>query len=181
MKENKKDISKNYAKALYDAAVCDALPESVMEDTQKLVDLFSGSSLIKDLKSPLLGTQRQKELLRELSDKLSLSQTTTNFLYVLADNGRLSLLNDILKTYQKIYLKEKNIIEVEVETAVLLDEKQIKTLTKGLNQKLKKEIVLHQKLNEHILGGLILRYLSYEIDDSLLCKIKSVEKIMKGL
>ena len=171
MKENKKDISKNYAKALYDAAVCDTLSDPVMEDTQKLVDLFSNPSLIKDLKSPLLGTQRQKELLRELSDKLSLSQITTNFLYVLADNGRLSFLNDILKAYQKIYLKEKNIIEVEVETAVLLDEKQIKTLTKGLKQKLKKEIVLHQKLNEHILGGLILRYLSYEIDDSLLCKI----------
>ncbi len=181
MKENTRDISKNYAKALYQTATNEALRSEIINDIQKLLDFFKQTNLKKDLTNPILGKSNQKELLTILSRELNLSLIFKNFLCVLADNGRLHLLKSICDAYQKIYLKEKDIIEVEVETAISLTDAQVQTLTKGLTKKLKKEIILHQKLNEQILGGLILRYQSFEIDDSIKGKIQAVEKMMKGL
>lgn len=181
MKENARDISNSYAKALYRSATDESWRDQIMNDVHQLSDMLSHTTLFRDLSSPILGKFKQKELLSELSKQLNLSQITTDFLYVVVDKGRLSFLQKILQAYQKIYLEGKNIVEVEVETAVPLTEHQTKALTKGLTEKLKKEIILHQKLNERILGGLILRYQSYEIDDSLNGKVQAIEKIMKGL
>lgn len=181
MKENTKVIAKNYAKALYDSAQNDDLHEKIISDINTFSDFIQQKDLWHNLSSPILPKSKQKELIKELSHELGFESTTTDFLYVVTDRGRLNILSEIFKAYQKIYLKNKGIVEVEVETAVLLTDTQKETLIKKLKQKWHQEILLHQKLNEQILGGLILHYQSHEIDDSLIGKIKTIEKMMKGL
>lgn len=181
MKENTKDIAKNYAKALYNSAKSNNLHEKIIQDILALSDLIQQKDLWHSLSAPILSKSKQKELIKELSLKLNLESIITDFLYIVTDKGRLNSLEEIFKAYQKIYLKNKGVMEVEVETAVLLTDTQKETLIEKLKQKWHQEILLHQKLNEQILGGLILRYKSYEIDDSLIGKVKTIEKIMKGL
>lgn len=50
-----------------------------------------------------------------------------------------------------------------------------------MKRNLKKDVVISYVLNDNILGGLILRIGSFEIDDSLKNKLKTLENMMKGL
>jgi len=174
-------IAKQYANALYDAALNQNKIKQVCTDVQKLETVLKDETLLKDLNSPLLNQAQKQELIAILSKTLKTNSITTNFLKILADNKHFDVLKTILKSFNDIYLQKNGMLKVLVETAESLSETQEKKLKDGLQKKLKKEIILSYKLNENLLGGLILYYNSVQIDDSIKSKLKTLEQLMKGL
>ena len=90
------------------------------------------------------------------------------------------MFSDIAAEFEHLILTDNKIAQVFIETAQMLSKKQEEKLIKGLRIKLKQDVVLKYKLNENILGGLVLRIDSLQIDDSLAHKIKTFNNIMKG-
>ena len=89
-------------------------------------------------------------------------------------------LQSVLDVFNNRFLDYQGIVKVVIETVQPLTKAQEQILIKGLEKKLKKEVILDYKLNESLLGGLILHIGSIEIDDSVLNKLKTLENMMKG-
>jgi len=173
--------TEQYAKALFEVANEKKSVTKVLKDIKNIQNAVPDKNLLQYLNSPLLKESQKKELIQTFSKLLKLNIITKNFLNVLVKDGHLNDLETILNAFNNINLKKNNMINVFVETAEPLSEIQEKRLKLGLEKKLKKEVILSYKLNENLLGGLILYYDSIQIDDSLEHKLKNIETIMKGL
>ncbi|HCU58764.1 MAG TPA: ATP synthase F1 subunit delta [Alphaproteobacteria bacterium] len=180
-KEPIKNIAKQYALSLFDAAEEQGKIKQVCDDIQKLEVMLKDDVILKDLNSPLIKKAQKNELIALISKTLKLNIITTNLLKVLADNKRFDVLKEIFGAFEDINLKKSGILKVLVETAEPLSATQEKKLKEGLQKKLKKDVILSYKLNENLLGGLILYYDSVQIDDSIKSKLKTMEQMMKGL
>ena len=171
----------NYAEALFKTASDQNNLHAIHEDLKNLREAFRENNLQKELNSPILKESQKKELFNLLDKKFHLKQTKLYFLYILAENSNIDLISQIIDTFDDMVLQKEGFLKVLVETAQELTQAQEKKLKDGLEKKLKKEVILSYKLNENLLGGLILHYQSIQIDDSLKSKLSTLEKLMKGL
>ena len=121
------------------------------------------------------------ELIDMLEKKSGIDQTTIRFLKLLLENNELGLLQDIKAQFDDMILSHNAVQKVVVETAQALTTRQEEKLIRGLRRRLKKDVAVSYVLNENLLGGLILRMGSLEINDSLKNKLETLENIMKGL
>lgn len=180
-KKSLKVTAKKYAEALFDAAKEKQDLTTVFQNLNDLQNVLGDQTLLKNLDSPLLQKEQKKEIISLISKKLQLTDTTTNFLHLLTDDRCFGIFNDILQDFEKMYMQDAGIVQVSVQTVMPLTQTQEKKLKEGLSKKLKKEVVLSYKLNENLLGGLILDYNSTQIDDSVLSKLSAIEELMKGV
>ena len=65
-------------------------------------------------------------------------------------------------------------------TVVPLDKSQEKKLIGKLEAVFHKEIILKYVINPQIIGGLVIRYGTNFIDNSILHKLNALEQLMKG-
>ncbi|MBO4285344.1 MAG: ATP synthase F1 subunit delta [Alphaproteobacteria bacterium] len=179
-KGSKKQIAKNYAKALWQLAETSQKKDRLMKDCHALSSFLNAENRDVVLKNPLLKQEQKKELVADVAKILDLSKTTSCFLQILLENDKLDLLADICALIEKENLKQQDIVSVEVETVQALSKTQEKKLLEGLEKKLRKNVLLSYKINENILGGLVVRYQSFQIDDSLAHKLGTLKQVMKG-
>ena len=71
-------------------------------------------------------------------------------------------------------------MEVEVQSAGALSPAQDKSLTAALEKMLSGKVVVNYQIRPEILGGLIVKFGSSMIDDSICGKLNRLEIMMKG-
>ncbi|MBP5615530.1 MAG: ATP synthase F1 subunit delta [Alphaproteobacteria bacterium] len=169
-------ISETYANALLKAAMDGGVLKNVAKDMSRLIETPNLSLL----SSPFLPQQKQDEVLHLLAQKCGLNEITVSFLRLLINDKVLKYFQDIAKSFDNKYSALSGITDVIVETVQPLSDKQSQKLKDGLEKKLKKEVRLQYRLNENLLGGLILYVGSTQIDDSISSKVNTIAKMMKG-
>jgi F-type H+-transporting ATPase subunit delta len=103
-----------------------------------------------------------------------------NFLGVLNLKGRLALLPQIMAAFEDLMDDKHSKIEVDITVAHKLSPEDLEDVRKRISIALKKDAVVHQYVDESILGGIILRVQDQLIDGSVKQQLKSInESIMK--
>jgi F-type H+-transporting ATPase subunit delta len=106
------------------------------------------------------------ELLGGLS-KHAAGDEGRNFLHALAENRRLALLPHIAAHFEKLRAEVENVVDVEVIAAREIAPAQEKKLAAALEKRLGREVRMHTKIDESLLGGAIVRAGDLVIDGSL--------------
>jgi F-type H+-transporting ATPase subunit delta len=180
--DSKIQIASRYALALYLAAEEKKKIHEIGGDISTLLGIIKkDKDIIKDLSNPLWDADSKKNTLKLIGKKLKLSQETINCLGLVVDNNRTKDLELILEGFRKVYFKKHNITLVHVESVKELTPSQEKKLISNLEEKTSSKILLEYKIDPEILGGLIIRYGSEMIDDSVKGKLNKLETIMKGV
>jgi F-type H+-transporting ATPase subunit delta len=109
-----------------------------------------------------------------------MQQLTGNFLGVLIQNGRLSLLPSIIRQFKSEMRKRRGEIEARVETAFALSPSQTDSLQKELTKVMGANVTLKVEVNEDLLGGLVVTVGSQIIDDSVACKLEKLQRAMSA-
>ena len=178
-KISKYKTATTYAQAWFDAAKENHIEDAVMEEVrQLLVSMQQDTSLWAVLFQPADDNKEKVKIIRELGQRIGLTELSINTLSMVTENERLNLLKTILNTFIKLYYKDKGIIEVSVDTAVELTSTQHKKLQSTLEAKLQSPVVLNYRIKPEILGGLAIRYDSFLIDDTLIGKLKNIKRIL---
>ena len=96
------------------------------------------------------------------------------FVKLLARQGQLNKADKIIDSFSKVWNKKRGIVEAEAISARELD-KEIVKLLHGYIVKLSgaKEIILAEKVDKKILGGVVIKYGDKVVDGSL--KMRLVE------
>ena len=118
------------------------------------------------LDDPRLTTEDETGLLvRILGDDLTAEGR--NFLEVLAENGRLTLLPTISVQFELLKAHHEKTMEVEVISAFEVSDAQKTELGNALRQKLQREVHLETQVDTSLIGGVIIKTEDTVIDDSV--------------
>ncbi|MDP9198078.1 MAG: F0F1 ATP synthase subunit delta [Pseudomonadota bacterium] len=90
-----------------------------------------------------------------------------NFLKALAENRRLALLPQVAEQFETLRAEVENVIDVEVISAREIAAPQEKRLTEALKRRLGRDVRMHTRIDESLLGGAIVRGGDLVIDGSL--------------
>lgn len=174
-------LAGRYASALFDLArdqrQIDAVAQSL--STLKAALLESGD-LQALVSSPLIGRQAAGSALAAAAAPLGLDQVTTNFIGVLARNGRLRQLPEIIRIFERLAAEHRGETTAEVTTARALDDDQLRALRSKLGERPGRAIRIDARIDPSILGGIIVRLGSQMIDASIRTKLNTLATAMKG-
>ncbi|XP_050428298.1 ATP synthase subunit O, mitochondrial [Adelges cooleyi] len=176
-------IEGRYASALFSAGSKQKQLEAIEKDLVKFQTALKKDSVLKEfIENPINKRALKASTLKLASTKLSLSPPSSNFLSLLAENGRLKKLNSIINSFQIIMAAHRGDLPCIVTTAKPLDSADQQELTKTLQSFAKKgeTIKLSLKVDPSILGGMIVSIGDKYVDMSVSKKIKKYTEIIQS-
>ncbi len=180
-KISKLKTATSYALAWLEAAKDKKSEELVFEEAKLLKTAYhEDMALWRMLAAPINDNGDVMKTLEAMAKKIKLSAISTELLKLMAANGRLGLAGMAFDEFIRLYYQDKGIVDVQVDTAVALDDRQDKKLKKVLEDKLNAPVTITYEVKPEVLGGLAVRYGSFLIDDTLEGKLNKVEALLKG-
>lgn len=170
-------LARPYAKAAFAEAVeKNALVQ--WSDMLSIATQFAADdTLAKVLVHPSLTAEQQVTALTDLcGDKLN--QEGKNFLMVLGENKRLTLLPEIVEAFEELKAAQEHAIDVTVISAFELTDAQQETLSLALKNKLQCDVRLTGEVDHSLVGGAIIRAGDLVIDGSVRGKLAKLAEAM---
>lgn len=174
-------IARKYSNALLESAIENNLLDKIYNDVVFVIETVNSNSQLKEFfESPIISNSDKKDVINKIFS-IHVDKITLDFLFVLVDNGRLGILNEVLNQFSKAYNAKNNIIKPTVISAVELDDSQKNKITEKLANKLQKKVIPQYEVNSEIIGGLIVEIEDKTIDCSLKTKFENMKKqLTKG-
>jgi len=172
-------VAQNYARALYQLSQEKGISHQVLSGLEFLESyLQTESSLEGILCHPLIGKKAKKELLQEI---LNLKEDEPpeelySYLFLMVDKGRSGLLPQTIEQYRRCYQEERDIQVVEVISPGKLKEKQKEIIVDNMQRYTGRQVVLEEKTDPSLKGGVVLKIGSHMLDGSLDTRLKRLEK-----
>lgn len=135
--------------------------------------LSAAASLVQDervaalLVSPKVSPQELASLIGDASSGVGDDTGSKNFLATLAENRRLPVLPEIAAMYETLRAEVENVADVQVTSAVPLDDAQRQRLSAALKIRLQRDVRLHCGVDASLVGGAIVQSGDLIIDGSL--------------
>ena len=112
-------------------------------------------------------------------NKSEMDGIAANFAKLLAKNNRLKMSPAIIEKFGNIWNQENGILEAEVESAYPLDAETSDKIKKEIKEKYgAKEVILNNKINKDIKGGLIIKIGDEVTDGSVKKQLKMLEQAL---
>jgi F-type H+-transporting ATPase subunit delta len=162
-----------YANAVYDLAHESSELGSWSDALANLAAVVNDAQISKLLDAPESGKNQKGELIIQvLGDKLNEQQQ--NLVRLMAENGRLKLMPDVLEQFEVARAKAENKVEAEVISAFELTAKQTGELVNTLKNKLGCEVTLTTTIDKSLIGGVVIKAGDTIIDASMKSQLNSL-------
>ena len=174
-------LAGRYASALFDLArdqrKIDAVGKSLEALGQALVDSKDFNELVM---SPLVSREEASKSFAALAPSLGLDPITTNFVGVLARNGRKNQLRPVIRAFHRLASEHRGETTADVITARPLNDDQLTSLKTQLRSRAGSDVKIEATVDPTILGGIIVKLGSQQIDASIRTKLNRLAQAMKG-
>lgn len=173
-------VAGRYASALYDLATEQNQVKPVEQALVQIRGLLDASpDLVSLVRSPVLSADDQGKAMAAVLDKAGVAGLAANFVKLIARNRRLFALPDMIKNYQTLAARGRGETEAEVISAVALGDAQMQQLKDTLKASVGKDVAVTARVDQSLLGGLIVKVGSRMIDCSLRTKLNNLKIAMK--
>ncbi len=162
-------LARPYAKAVFELAKGQAAFDRWSKVLATLSTLSADASVQAMFASPKAVPAVRAEVLTELAAKAGqkLDQQGRNFVGLLAENRRLTLLPEIAADYERLRAEAENTLEVELKAAMPVDAAEQKLIADALQKKLGRKITLKYVQDKSLIGGAVIRAGDLVIDGSV--------------
>jgi F-type H+-transporting ATPase subunit delta len=168
--------SYRYAKSLLTLAIEQNVLEEAYRDIKLLADICSQNrDFVVFLKSPIIKSDKKIKVINAVMNG-RLSPITDGFIKIITNHVREGLLVEIVESFVAQYKEHKKIAVAEVISATKLDDVQRKKIAEAVKKAVGREVELTEKINENIIGGLIVRVGDQQFDASISRKLKELKK-----
>lgn len=171
-----KTVARVYSSAFLSAAAAKRIADPLEEFTSFHDDVLGRNAEFERLLTSNVTNRDQKLSLIERVIKPRASELFTNFLTVLARHDRLDLLPLILQEAWIEHEKRSGKKRVLVKSAVPLNESQMNSVRTQLRSKMGFEPILIPKVDEKLLGGLVIQIDDTVYDSSLRTQLLSLKR-----
>ena len=173
-------IARPYAAALFDLSQAEGSVDAIESGLVELQKLAAESDDFRRfLRSPVISADEKSSAVSAILAKAKPNATVSNFVKVVARNGRLFALPAIIKAYQALAAERRGEVAADVTSAAPLSAKQLAALADTLKTKIGKTVTLTEHVDPSLIGGLVVKVGSQMIDSSLKTKLAAMKIAMK--
>ncbi|MCP8895975.1 F0F1 ATP synthase subunit delta [Shinella daejeonensis] len=173
-------VAERYASSLFDLALEAGSADSVGAELDRVQAMIDESSDLKRLiTSPVFSAEEQTRAIAAVAAKAGIAGLVGNFLQVVASNRRLFAIPGMIKAYRAIAARHRGEINAEVTSAHALSAAQETELKAALKGVTGKDVAVSVTVDPSILGGLIVKVGSRQIDTSLRTKLSTLKLALK--
>ncbi|QSL64037.1 hypothetical protein MERGE_000192 [Pneumocystis wakefieldiae] len=176
-------IDGTYATALYNAAGKDTSLDKIEKSLNSLCNIIDkDAKLSLILHNPSLSLKDRLIIADVLSKSLGNDKLISNFLQIIAEKNRFNLIKSVSKKFSHLITTKRGEVEVVVTSASPLDSHSLKRLEIAISKSKyvgpEKKLLMTNKVNKNIIGGIIVEIGNYTIDLSIADKILKLNKIL---
>jgi F-type H+-transporting ATPase subunit delta len=167
--------------ALFELARDEKALDAVSASLATLKDALRDSDDLRRLiASPLVSREEATAAVGNLSASMGLDPVTAKFLGVLASNRRLAQLGAVIFAFNTLAARYRGETTAEVTSAHELSGEQVDALKARLKAQTGQDVAIEARVDPAILGGLIVKLGSRQIDGSIRTKLNTLAHAMKG-
>jgi F-type H+-transporting ATPase subunit delta len=173
-------VAERYAGSLFELAAQSNAVAEVERNLGRFEELLNGSDdLDRLIKSPVFSAEDQLKAISAIVDKAKIGGLVGNFLRVVAKNRRLFAVPGMIRAFRRIAAEQRGEIAAEVTSAHALTPAQETELKATLKSVANKDVSIAVTVDPSLLGGLIVKMGSRQIDTSLKTKLNSLKLALK--
>lgn len=170
-------LEKEYGDALYSLAAEENCLDEALEGLSLAVSAFQETpGYLTLVQNPALPKAERLKLLDEAFT--GVHPYVLNLLKLLCERSALALASGALEQFKALLYDHRGIVPVEAVSAVPLTGEQQEALRDKLAAKLGKTILLENKIDPSVLGGVKLRYQGKELDGTAAGRLSALRRAL---
>ena len=173
------EISQRYALALYELAKEQNLVEECLSNILIFKKMFNSNEDLKNfIKNPTYSNENQKIVFEKISKLRGINNIVKNFLLTLVIKKRIFFLDIVIEEFLKLIAYKRGEVSANLISSKKLDPKTIKDMENEISKNINRSIQLNYKIDESLIGGVIIQIGSLMIDTSIKNKLQKYKKLM---
>lgn len=166
-----------YARSVLELATAQNQAREIGQELDEIGQIVDSDPLFANfLSSPAIGEEERGRVVEKVFGGGRVAPLVFNFLRVANRKGRLGILRQIALAYGELLEQQMGIVEVDVTVAHRLTSEQAEEVRSRIGAVLKREVVLHQYVDESIIGGLVIRVEDRLLDASVRAQLQAVRR-----
>jgi F-type H+-transporting ATPase subunit delta len=156
--------AKRYSQSVFELALQNKETDQWLNALQKMAGVASIPEFAEVMSNPKFSFENKTKLLQKQLQ--GISPKALNLAYILTKKGKFNLVKAIYADYQTLLDQNKGLAKAEVITAIPMDDNQKNKLANNLGKITGKKVVISNRVDPLIIGGMIARVDGKIIDGS---------------
>jgi F-type H+-transporting ATPase subunit delta len=170
------EVSRRYAKALYDTTKVNHTSEKVLSELRALQLVFEKEHSVKEfVASPVISPEQKMNLVKTTFES-KVSNELYNTLILLAEKNRLGFFAEIAHAFEQFSDEDHGVSRGSVKSATHLGLEERKRVEETVNKVIGKKVILNFAEDPRLLGGMVAQVGGWTFDDSLSAHLKRMNE-----
>ena len=176
-----KRIAERYVRALFEVVTMEKATDLVEKDLLSLGKACQGSEEFRDfLSNPLLSHEMRAQAMLAILAQMQAHQLTRQFIGMLIRQKRLAILPEVVTLFSEWASSARGEMKGELIAAAPLKDKDIQKISDSLSKAYNRKVVLSLKEQPDLLGGVVVKIGSLQLDGSLAGKLNRLGLKLKA-
>lgn len=171
-------VARPYARAAFEFAVEQKTIKKWSEMLNFASNVASNPTMAELLKGEKAAQELANLFISVCDDQLD--ESGQNFIKIMAENGRLSVLPRVTELYADLEAEHKKEIDVSVESAYALTKKQKQELSKSLTKQLARKVNLNCSIDKTLITGMVITAGDFVIDSSAKSQLNRLSNTLQS-
>jgi len=172
-------VARPYAEAVFKLASA----KHDLANWSKMLQDAAGISQYDQVKvligNPVVSAEQLGNLLIDIG-KAEFNQECRNFLLMLAENDRVSILPEISRLFEQLKAHHEGMLEANIVSAFEMDDEQLSKLVADLERKFKRKIEAKVQVDPELIGGVKVEVGDEIFDASIRGKLEAMAIALKS-
>ena len=174
------ELSKEYGEGLYALAAEEQLSQDWLAQLEMLGRCFKEQPAFLHLLSNMSLSKEERLGILENTFRGQIHPYVLNFLKILCERGAMMEFAGCANAYRALYNLEHQVLEAKVTTGEKMTDDQRARLIEKLQKMTGKEIQLTEKVDEKVIGGVLLEMDGKRYDNTVRHRLEKIHQAMIG-
>ncbi|EOL9026963.1 F0F1 ATP synthase subunit delta [Cronobacter sakazakii] len=171
-------VARPYAKAAFDFAVEHQSLDRWQDMLAFAAEVAKNEQMAELLSGALVPETLAESFIAICGDQLDANGQ--NLIRVMAENGRLKVLPDVLEQFIQLRAALEATVEVEVTSASALSDEQLAKISAAMEKRLSRKVKLNCKIDKSVMAGVIIRSGDTVIDGSVRGRLERLADVLQS-
>ncbi|MCV9878875.1 F0F1 ATP synthase subunit delta [Brenneria izbisi] len=171
-------VARPYAKAAFDFAVENQAIDRWQTMLAFTAEVTRNEQMAELLSGAVAPLELAKTFIAVCGDQLD--EAGQNLIKVMAENGRLLVLPEVLEQFIQLRAAQESTVDVDVISASTLSEQQLSKIATAMEQRLSRKVKLNCKIDKSVMAGVVIRAGDMVIDGSIRGRLERLADVLQS-
>ncbi|ACT15268.1 F0F1 ATP synthase subunit delta [Pectobacterium aroidearum] len=171
-------VARPYAKAAFDFAVENQALDRWQNMLAFSAEVARNEQIAELLSGAVAPIELAKTFIAVCGDQLD--EAGQNLIKVMAENGRLPVLPEVLEQFIQLRAALESTVDVDVISANTLSEQQLSKIAAAMEKRLSRKVKLNCKIDKSVMAGVVIRAGDMVIDGSIRGRLERLADVLQS-